>query len=354
MTELLVLGGGYGGMRLLHNLLSDRLPNDVHITLVDRLPYHCLKTEYYALAAGTTSDTHIRIAFPDHLRFSVKCGDITQIDLPHQTVYLSSGESLGYDDLIIGLGCEDSYHQIPGAKEHTLSIQTINQARKTYETLNNVKPNGTVTVVGGGLSGVELAAELYESRPDLKIRLFDRGEIILSSLPERISRYVQKWFINHGIEVINHADITKVEPNTVYNHDEPVESDAIVWTAGIRPNSLIDDLDVEKDVHGRVVLTEHHQIPGYDGTFVVGDCASLPFAPSAQLSELQADQIAIVLKKKWKNEPLPHLSQIKLKGTFGSLGKKQGFGIMAGSSLTGRVPRLLKSGILWMYRFQNG
>ncbi|HEU5139641.1 MAG TPA: NAD(P)/FAD-dependent oxidoreductase [Bacillales bacterium] len=354
MKELLVLGGGYGGMRLLQDVLTDKLPDDVRITLVDRQPYHGLKTEYYALAAGTTSDSKVRMAFPEHSQFSSKCGEANRIDLSGRTVYLDNGEALTYDDLVIGMGSVDSYHEIPGAKEHTHSIQTICQARKAYEALSSTGKNATVSIVGGGLSGVELAAELYESRPDLKICLFDRGKTILSSLPKRISRYVQQWFIEHDVRIINEANITKVEPNIVYNHNEPVESDEIVWTAGIRPNGLINELDVEKDNRGRVVLTDHHEIPGHDGVFVVGDCASLPHAPSAQLAELQADQIAEVLKKKWKNEPLPNLSSIKLKGTFGSLGKKEGFGLMAGTTLTGRVPRLLKSGILWMYKFQNG
>jgi len=354
MRKLLLLGGGYGGMRLLQGLLTDKLPDDVQITLVDRMPYHCLKTEFYALAAGTTSDKHIRMSFPDHQQFSIKNKEITNIDMQNNTVYFNNGESESYDDLVIGLGCEDRYHNVPGASDYTLSIQTIEQSRKACETLNNVRKNGTVSIVGAGLSGVELAAELYESRPDLNIRLFDRGKHILSSLPERISHYVEKWFIEHGVHIINEANITRVEENVVFNHDEPIDSDAIVWTAGIKPNTIVEDLNVEKDPSGRVSLTEHHQALGYDNVFVVGDCASLPYPPSAQLSELQADQIAAVLSKKWQDQSLPELSPIKLKGTFGSLGKKHGFGMMANTPLTGRVPRLLKSGILWMYKLQNG
>lgn len=354
MRKLLLLGGGYGGMRLLQGILTDKLPKDVHITLVDRMPYHCLKTEFYALAAGTTSDKHIRMAFPDHSQFSILNKEVSNIELDGNTIYFKDGESKKYDDLVIGLGCEDRYHNVPGAEENTLSIQTIEQARKACETLNNVRKNGTVSIVGAGLSGVELAAELYESRPDLKIRLFDRGKHILSSLPERISHYVEKWFIDHEVDIINEANITKVEENVVYNHDAPIESDAIVWTAGIKPNVIVDQLNVAKDQGGRVSLTEHHLVLDHDNVFVVGDCASMPYPPSAQLSELQADQIAAVLSKKWEDQPLPDLPSIKLKGTFGSLGKKHGFGMMVNTPLTGRVPRLLKSGILWMYKLQNG
>mgnify|MGYP003448089414 FL=1 len=53
MKKLVILGAGYGGMRILQKLLPTRLPVDVEITLIDRNPYHSLKTEYYALAAGT-------------------------------------------------------------------------------------------------------------------------------------------------------------------------------------------------------------------------------------------------------------------------------------------------------------
>jgi NADH dehydrogenase len=115
------------------------------------------------------------------------------------------------------------------------------------------------------------------------------------------------------------------------------------------------DLDVEKDAQGRVVLTPLHTIPNHDNVFVVGDCASLPHAPSAQLAEGQAEQIVQVLLKRWNNEPLPEsFPPIKLKGVLGSLGKKHGFGILAERPITGRVARLLKSGILWVYKYHNG
>jgi NADH dehydrogenase len=354
MKNLLILGGGYGGMRILQRLLDAKLPQDLHITLVDRQPYHCLKTEYYALAAGTTSDQHLRVQFPVDSRLTIKYGAITSVDLENKAIHFDEGEPLQYDDLIIGLGCEDKYHNVSGAPEHTLSIQTIDKSRKTYETLNNLSPQAVVGIVGGGLSGVELASELRESRPDLEIRLYDRGESILSSFPQKLSSYVQSWFVEHGVEVVNRSNITRVEPNILYNHDKPIHCDAIVWTAGIQPNKIVRDLDVEKNRNGQVVLTPHHHLPNDEQVYVVGDCASLPHAPSAQLAEAQGEQIVTVLTSKWRNEPIDELPALKLKGVLGSLGKKHGFGVMGSRPLTGRVARLLKSGILWMYKYHSG
>ncbi|WP_312889004.1 NAD(P)/FAD-dependent oxidoreductase [Desertibacillus haloalkaliphilus] len=356
MQKIVLLGGGYGNMRILQRLLTNDLPSDVQLTLIDRLPYHCLKTEYYALAAGTESDHHLRVSFPNDPRLEIKYGNISSVDLDGKTVHIDGqDEAINYDTLIIGLGCEDKYHNVPGAREETLSIQSMEDTRKTGETLNNVRPQGVVSIVGGGLSGVELASELRESRPDLTIKLFDRGDIILSMFPYRLSNYVQNWFINHGVEVINKSNITKVEKHALYNHDERIESDAIIWTAGIQPNRVVREMDVEKDQQGRVKLTPHHHLPNDENVFVVGDCASLPHAPSAQLAEGQGEQIVTVLKKRWKNEPLPEtFPTIKLKGVLGSLGKKHGFGLMGERTLLGRVPRVMKSGVLWMYKYHSG
>ncbi|MEH7237050.1 NAD(P)/FAD-dependent oxidoreductase [Bacillus sp. JJ1562] len=355
MKNLVILGGGYGGMRILHRLLPHQLPEDIQITLLDRAPYHSLKTEFYALAAGTISDSHVRVTFPEHPRLHVKFGEVTGIDMNEKLVHIKDDDSISYDDLVIGLGCEDKYHNVPGAKEFTYSIQSIDNARATYQRLNNLPAGATVSIVGAGLSGVELASELHESRADLQVKLFDRGNHILSAFPEKLSMYVENWFDKNEVEIINNSNITRVEENILFNNDQPVQSDVVVWTAGIQPNKVVRDLDVEKDGSGRVVLTTQHNLPNDEHVYVVGDCASMPHAPSAQLAEGQAEQIVQVLLKRWKGEAPPtEFPKIKLKGVLGSLGKKEGFGLVAERTLTGRVPRMLKSGVLWMYKYHNG
>ena len=355
MKNLVILGGGYGGMKILNELLPNHLPEDVTITLVDRVPYHCLKTEYYALAAGTISDKEVRVSFPEHPRLMIKYGEVTGIDAANHQIIMDNAEPIVYDDVLIGLGCEDKYHNVPGAAEFTYSIQSIGKARRTYSVLNNLGSGSVVGIVGAGLSGVELASELSESREDLQIKLFDRGNHILSAFPERLSKYVENWFVRHNVEIINQSNITKVEEGRLFNNEKPIECDVIVWTAGIQANKIVRQMDGEKDRLGRLVVTPHHHLPNDEHVFIVGDCASSPNAPSAQLAEGQAEQIVEVLRKRWNGEPLPAtFPTIKLKGVLGSLGKKQGFGMMADRAITGRVARILKSGILWMYKYHNG
>lgn len=356
MKHIVVLGGGYGGLRVIQKLLASSKLKDVKITLVDKVPYHCLKTEYYALAAGTEADYHLRVTFPNDTRLEIKYGDIHSINIEEKQVsFKNNDEILSFDQLVVGLGCEDNFHGIPGAKEHSLGIQSMRRARNAYQTIQNIEPGGTVSIVGGGLSGVELASELRESRPDLKVILFDRGKNVLSMFPPKLHLYVQKWLIEHGVTLINEASITKVEKNTVFNYDKPTYSDAIIWTAGIQANEVVRNLNVEKDHLGRILLTKHHHIEGNKDIFVVGDCAALNHAPSAQLAEAQGEQIVMIIEKIHSNEPLPEtMPKIKLKGVLGSLGKKHGFGVMGERTLTGRVPRVLKTGVLWMYKHHTG
>ena len=355
MKNLVLLGGGYGNMRVLLRLLPNNLPEDVQITLVDRTPFHSLKTEFYALAAGTVPDQEVRVSYPEHERLKMVYGEIVEINREEKVVGLADGTIIEYDDLVVGLGCEDKYHGVPGADEFTYSIQTIGKSRETFNKLCGLPSGSTVGIVGAGLSGIELASELRESRPDLRIKLFDRSPRVLRDFPERLSNYVKKWFDSHNVEVVSNSNITKVEPNRLHNHEETIDVDAVVWTAGIQPVAPVLNMKVETDSTGRVVLSKYHHLPDDEHVYVVGDCAALPFAPSAYLAEEQAEQIVQVLIAKWRGTELPEkMPEIKLKGFLGSLGKKQGFAYLADRTVTGRLARLMKSGVLWMYKWHNG
>ena len=332
MKNLVLLGGGYGNMRIMSRILPDSLPENYTLTLIDRMPFHGLKPEFYALAAGTKSD----------------------IDLDAQIVSVGNTK-VDYDELVIGLGCEDKYHNVPGAEEYTHSIQTLSKARETFHSISELPSGASVGIVGAGLSGIELASELRESREDLEVILYDRGERILRNFPEKLSNYIAKWFRENNVKVVPNSLIDKVEPGKIYNSGTPENVDLVVWTAGIQPVEVVRHLPIDINRSGRVIINQYHQVPTYLNVFIVGDCADLPHAPSAQLAEVQGDQIADVLKKQWNNEPLPDkMPELKVQGFLGSLGEKKGFAYIMDRTVTGRLAHILKSGVLWLYKYHNG
>ncbi len=354
MKRFVILGGGYGGLTIAQSLLEDsNIPDDVTITMIDRMPFQGLKTEYYALAAGTASDLELRVSFPSDERLKLVYGEVTEVDLERRLIELEGQDPIEYDGLAIALGCTDRYHGIEGAAEFSTSIQTFSATRETYRQLCDVKPYGQVSIVGGGLSGVEVAAELRESRPDLNIRILDRGPNILSAFPTKLQKYVASWFNNHHVEMQGHISLNRLEQGVLYDQGHEILTDVTVWTAGIQPVPIVQRMELPKDNQGRLIINDLHQLPDHPEVFVVGDCASLPFSPSAQAAEAQGKQIAEVVRAAWHNKE-PKLGSIKLKGVLGSLGKKSGFGLMGKRAIIGYVPRVLKSGVLWLSKHHLG
>lgn len=355
MKRVIILGGGYGGQAVANELIDKGIPSDTIVTLIDRMPFQGLKTEYYALAAGTVSDLELRVAYPNDPRLMLVYGEVRDVDFERQVVILDGHSEMQFDNLVIALGCTDKFHGIVGAEEHTCTIQTFSATRKTYQRLSDVKPNGQVTIVGGGLSGVEVAAELRESRADLNIRILDRGPSILSAFPTKLQSYVADWFIEHDVEMIGNVSLCRVEPGILHDGktNSSIYTDETVWTAGIQPVELVQRMDLPKDQTGRLIINEYHQLPQYTNVYIVGDCAALPYAPSGQAAGAQGKQVAEVMHALW-NGKSPKLGKIKLKGMLGSLGKKAGFGLMGKTALMGRVPRLLKTGVLWKSKHHIG
>lgn len=349
MKRLVILGGGYGGIKVLNGLLAYQLPEDIEIILIDRNPFRSLKTEFYAIAAGTSAETQVRVEFPKDERVTYMYREVSKIDTENeQIIFNDDGENVSFDYLIIGLGCEDNYHGIPGAKEFTESVQTFHKACRTGLEVSKLKAYGNVSVIGAGLSGIEVASEIRESRPDLNIKLLDRGPTVLKAFDSKIQEYVERWFIENNVDVIHHSNVEYVEKGGVCNNGVCHLSDVTIWTAGVRPNYLVRELPLEKDNHEKIVINEYYQVPTQPNIYVLGDCASSEHSPSAQLAMQQGEQIAEVLLAVLHNKEPKKPKMIRLKGTLGSLGKSDGFGNMMKYPMIGFLPRLAKSGVLWL------
>ena len=349
MRNLVILGGGYGGVKTLVNMLDKDLPDDLQITVIDKNPYHSLKTEFYTIAAGTVAEIDVRMEFPDDNRVNYVYAEVNQIDTENRKIsFKKSTKIVSYDYLVVALGCEDNYHGVDGATEFTESVQTFSKARHTGMAVGNLKAYGKVTVVGAGLSGIEVASEIRESRPDLNIRLLDRGASVLRPFDAKIKAHVSDWFLKNDVEILHHANVEYVEKDGVCNNGVCYVNDVTIWTAGVQPNHLARELPFEKDVQDKIVVNDYYQVPEQPQVYVVGDCASSVHSPSAQLAGEQGEQVADVLMAILNGKKPKKPKEIKLKGTLGSLGKSDGFGNMMQQPMTGLLPRLAKSGVLWL------
>lgn len=351
MKNLVILGGGYGGIKVLTGLLSLDLPDDIQITVVDKNPYTSYKTEFHTIVAGTAADVDVRSKFPKHDRVKYEFGTVRQIDYTHKEVYFQNKSTIvHFDYLVVGLGSEDTYHGVPGAAEYTESVQSFAHARHAGLSVGNLNAYGKLTIVGAGLSGIEVASEVRESRPDLNIRLLDRGSSVLSAFDPKIQAHVANWFIKNDVEVLHHANVEYVEKDGVCNNGICYVNDVTVWTAGVQTHELLRQTPFKKDSYNKIIINDFYQVPGNENIYIIGDNAASEHSPSAQLAAQQGEQVATILGSIVNGKQPKKPKKIKLRGTLGSLGKSDGFASMFQQSLTGLVPRLTKSGVLWLQK----
>jgi len=351
LKNLVILGGGYGGTKVLTGLLGLALPDDVQITVIDKNPYHSYKTEFHTIVAGTTADVDVRSQFPLHDQVIYEFGNIRSIDLEEKVVYFQDRSIVvNFDYLVIALGSEDAYHGIEGAEEYAESVQSFSRARHAGVAVGNLPAYGKVSVVGAGLSGIEVASEIRESRPDLNIRLLDRGGSVLKAFDPKIQAHVADWFVKNDVEVLHYANVEYVEKDGVCNNGICYVNDVTIWTAGVQPHKLVRELPFKTDHYDKVAVNKFFQVPDYEHIYIIGDNASSEHSPSAQLAGQQGEQVATILGDVLEGRMPKEPKEIRLRGTLGSLGKSDGFASMFQRSITGFLPRLTKSGVLWLQK----
>ncbi len=351
MRNLVILGGGYGGIKVLTGLLSTVLPDDLQIIVIDKNPYHSYKTEFHTIVAGTSAEVDVRTNFPVDDQVRYEFGTVKGIDIENEMItFQDSSKVVEYDYLVLSVGSEDIYHGIEGAKQFTESVQTFSNARYAGLAVGNSKPYGKISVVGAGLSGIEAASEIRESRPDLNIRLLDRGGSVLKAFDPKIQAHVADWFVKNDVEVLHHAVVEYVEKDGVCNNGICYVNDVTIWTAGVQPHKLVRSLPFKTDQYNKVIVNDFYQTTTHENIYVIGDNASSEYSPSAQLAGQQGEQLALILSDVVSNIEPQRPKGIKLRGTLGSLGKSDGFANMFSKPITGLLPRITKSGVLWLQK----
>jgi NADH dehydrogenase len=202
---------------------------------------------------------------------------VTRIDTADRKVELASGAALDYDYVIYAVGSTAAVpSSVPGAAEYAHSVCELEYAHWLRDMLDELHPDAPVTVVGGGLTGIEMAAELSEHRRNVTLVC---GGRLAPSLSEGGRRSVAKWLKRHGVAVLEDDVVVEVRPDAVVFADRAVRPSALtIWTAGFGVPELAANSGLRTDALGRLLTDE--TLTSIDDARVVaaGDCAS----PSGQ------------------------------------------------------------------------
>ncbi|WP_328441860.1 FAD-dependent oxidoreductase [Streptomyces sp. NBC_00444] len=305
--DVVVIGGGYAGVRL-----AKRLDTTARVTLVDRkeIFFHRIAS----LRAGVRPEWSVTpfIPYDRLLRHGrVVVGKAVRVETGERHVVLATGERLPYDVLVIATGAD---HPEPARFLGT----TAEEAVKSFaEHQRNIAAARHILVVGGGPSGVELGAEIRLARPDARVTLAHAGPALLDATGSaRAGRKARAWLESHDVEVRLDSFMAPGNDFGTYRdaHGHIVEADLSFWATGTTPNTLWLRLAGHGDwlnPAGHVKVDRMLRVEGKPDVFAVGDvndATELKITPAALAqADLAAHNIRTYLNSSGRHRKEPRL-----------------------------------------------
>ncbi|WPP71522.1 FAD-dependent oxidoreductase [Acinetobacter pittii] len=220
-------------------------------------------------------------------------GWVNEIDAAAQNLVITTTQgdkqTLSYDRFILATGSTTFMPPIPGLTEYGFSVSTLENAEKLDQHLKNLanKPanaaRNTVVVAGGGLTGLETVTEMPErlrnilGEPDIRVVLVDSSAEIGAALGNEAAAVIREALEELGVEGKAGLRVTALDASGVtLSNGERIEAETVIWTAGMRANSLTSQIAGEKDNLGRILGDAYLHAPEAKNIFVTGDTVKVP------------------------------------------------------------------------------
>ncbi|GAB4587175.1 NAD(P)/FAD-dependent oxidoreductase [Nocardia sp. IFM 10818] len=272
--EIVVLGAGYTGMLATTYLARDTRKMNVRITLVNPSPRFTERLRMHQVAAGQEL-AHFDIpALLEGSGVDFRQTAATAIDTAARTVTLADGAVLRYDRLIYALGSATDTGLVPGAADHAWTLNDPRLAHEFSRRLSEIAARGgAVTVCGGGLTGIEAAAEVAEAHPGLTVTLISSAEPG-SMMGDKARAYMNRVFDRLGVVRRIGAQVTKVLPDAVrLDTGELVASDLTLWTTGVQVSPLAAQAGIATDAKGLIITDPTLRSVSHPEIHAIGDAA---------------------------------------------------------------------------------
>jgi NADH dehydrogenase len=388
-TKILILGGGFGGL-----FSALELAGTGDVTLVSDEDHFLFKPMLYEYLSGEVDAWHIAPDCKELLDERVRFvrGVVTTIDLEARAVTVAErAESISYDVLVLALGGVTNFAGVEGAEQYALPFRKLVDAkhlrRRMTEALDRVQPDAapqdarsalTFAVVGGGASGVELSTKMADLLQDAlrrralqgepRVLVIEMTDHVVPGMGEEIRKFVEQALFESRVEVHTQTRVIRVAPNSItleHNHEQTeVATAAVVWVAGVRVNPLVEQLEIEKDRRGLIVVEPTLQVRGHENIFALGDIAFYKdvvptLAGTAQLAFQQSSLLASNVRRFIEGRELKSKHFVEL-GEAVSLGTERAAVLSAGKVISGPLARQARFALYtqrlptWHHRLRVG
>ncbi|QIW15678.1 NADH dehydrogenase [Pasteurellaceae bacterium RH1A] len=388
MENIVIVGGGAGGLELatyLGNKLGAK--KKARVILVDRNDSHLWKPLLHEVATGSLDIGTDALSYRAHAKnhhFEFQIGNLIGVNREAQTIQLAAiyndeqellvaEREIHYDKLVLAIGSKSNDFGTKGVAEHCIFLDSTDQAKRFHKQMmelylkfaNNNDKQVHIAIVGGGATGIELAADLYNvanhlhsygygklNNASLKVTLIEAGERLLPALPEKVSLAALKELRSLGVDVSVKTAVTEAtESGFITQYGEEIPADIMVWAAGIKAPDFLATLGFETNRINQIMVKDTLQTTLDDKVFALGDCACLiqengkPVPPRAQAAHQMASRCGKNILAAVEGKPLKPFKFMD-KGSlvsfsrFGTIGSLMGNLTKGDMFIEGKIARL--------------
>ena len=343
--KVVILGAGFGGLNAARAL--DAIAD---VTLIDRHNFQTFLPLLYQVATAGLAADHVAHPIRSALRktkVKFRMGSPISIDHKNKSIKLDSSEVLDFDYLIVALGSATNDFGVKGVAEHALGMKSVNEAllirssiMRRFEDLCRFEDETvlSVSIVGGGPTGVEMAGAIAElvrgplasdqenAARHIKVNLIEAGPRLLPSFHSLLSSKTKKDLEKLGVEVLTSTAVKEVKPTSIIlGNGEKISSHITVWAAGVSGEPTIEKLKLPIE-RGRVKVEPTLEVTHYPYIFAIGDVAGakdgegrlLPMV--APVAMQQAKFVAAQITRKSRGQSLTEF-KYRDKGSMATIGR---------------------------------
>jgi NADH dehydrogenase len=306
-AEVVVVGGGFGGLEACKRLRRAQQRGQVNLTLIDKENFFQFNPLLPEVATGAVETRHIvyplrAFCAPRGIRFLRN--KVKAVDAEKRELHLHNGLSLAYDHLVIAAGSSTNWFGIPGAEARAFPFKTLMDAIRLrahvvemWELADQATDKEvrrrllTFVVAGGGITGVEVCASLMEMFHRTMARLYpnvpvslvsvhlvEAGERLLGGLRAEHAEVAARHLRTAGVSVVLNRRVARVDDDRVCLDDGAViPAHTLVWTTGIRGPALDSPWSFELGRSGRLKVDKHGRVQtngaAVEGVWAIGDAA---------------------------------------------------------------------------------
>ncbi len=301
LPHIIIIGAGFAGLETARGLANAR----VRITLIDKNNHHLFQPLLYQVAIAGLLPSQIaqpvRTIFRKQKNLTFQMGEVSTINFDEKYVKLN-GSVIAYDYLVLAVGGRTNFFGFDAIEKNGFQLKDLDTAVKTRNQLLSMfeqasheadaekrKAMLTFVIVGGGPTGVETAGALAElithvmkkdyprlNLSDASVVLLEAGASLISFYPAELRQATAKILKKKNVNIRLNSKLESYNGQYVKLSDgSQIETQTVIWTAGVKATEVVDGLSVDKASGGRIRIEPTLQLPQHPETFVIGDASFL-------------------------------------------------------------------------------